>query len=79
MKWRVRFVVDRLDGCWTSHAPGVRARSSMIVTGLADLAVHLVMDNVSTHKTPAIKRWPTAHPRFTPTPASSSWLNLVER
>jgi transposase len=47
----------------------------------ADLAVHLVMDNVSTHKTPAIKRWLAAHPRFSVhfTPTSSSWLNLVER
>ena len=45
------------------------------------LDVHLVMDNVSTHKTPAIKRWLLAHPRFTVhfTPTSSSWLNLVER
>ncbi|QFU92568.1 hypothetical protein YIM_37045 [Amycolatopsis sp. YIM 10] len=47
----------------------------------ADLAAHLVMDNVSTHKPPAIKRWLAAHPRFTAhfTPTSSSWLNLVER
>ncbi|MDX8056785.1 IS630 family transposase [Lentzea sp. BCCO 10_0798] len=47
----------------------------------ADLAVHLVMDNVSTHKTPVIKRWLAAHPRFAVhfTPTSSSWLNLVER
>lgn len=39
--------------------------------------VHLVMDNASTHKTPAIKRWLLAHPRFTVhfTPTSSSWLN----
>jgi transposase len=46
-----------------------------------DLAVHLVMDNVSTHKTPAIQRWLVAHPRFVVhfTPTSSSWLNLVER
>ena len=45
------------------------------------LAVHLVMDNVSTHKTPAIQRWLLAHPRFVVhfTPTSSSWLNLVER
>jgi transposase len=45
------------------------------------LDVHLVLDNSSTHKTPAIKRWLTAHPRFHLhfTPTSSSWLNLVER
>jgi transposase len=46
-----------------------------------DLDVHLVLDNASTHKTPAIKRWLAAHPRFVLhfTPTSSSWLNLVER
>jgi transposase len=45
------------------------------------LHIHLVLDNASTHKTPAIKRWLLAHPRFELhfTPTSSSWLNLVER
>jgi transposase len=45
------------------------------------LDVHLVLDNASTHKTPAIQRWLLAHPRFQLhfTPTSSSWLNLVER
>jgi len=47
----------------------------------AHLDVHLILDNASTHKTPAIKRWLTTHPRFVVhfTPTSSSWLNLVER
>jgi transposase len=47
----------------------------------ADLDVHVVLDNSSTHKTPAIQRWLAAHPRFVLhfTPTSSSWLNLVER
>ena len=47
----------------------------------AELDVHLVLDNSSTHKTPAIQRWLAAHPRFVLhfTPTSSSWLNLVER
>jgi transposase len=46
-----------------------------------DLDVHIVPDNSSTHKTPAIQRWLLAHPRFALhfTPTSSSWLNLVER
>lgn len=46
-----------------------------------ELAVHVVLDNASTHKTPAIHKWLLAHPRFTFhfTPTSSSWLNLVER
>jgi transposase len=45
------------------------------------LAVHLVLDNYATHKTPAIKTWLLAHPRFHLhfTPTGSSWLNLVER
>jgi hypothetical protein len=47
----------------------------------AELDVHLVIDNASTHKTPAVKKWLLAHPRFVVhfTPTSSSWLNLVER
>jgi transposase len=46
-----------------------------------EFAVHVVLDNASTHKTPAVRRWLTAHPRFVLhfTPTSSSWLNLVER
>jgi transposase len=47
----------------------------------ADLGVHVICDNSSTHKTPAIQRWLVAHPRFQLhfTPTYSSWLNLVER
>jgi transposase len=47
----------------------------------AELDGHLVLENSSTHKTPAIQRWLAAHPRFVLhfTPTSSSWLNLVER
>jgi transposase len=47
----------------------------------ADLAVHLICDNYSTHKTPAVKTWLQAHPRFQIhfTPTYSSWLNQVER
>jgi len=45
------------------------------------LDVHVVLDNVSTHKTPSIQRWLQRHPRFTFhfTPTYSSWMNLVER
>lgn len=46
-----------------------------------DLDLHLVLDNASTHKTPAIQRWLLKRPRFRLhfTPTSSSWINLVER
>jgi len=45
------------------------------------LEVHLVLDNASTHKTPAIQRWLLKHPRYHVhfTPTSSSWMNQVER
>src|SRR5713101_3006326 len=47
----------------------------------AELDVHVVLDNSSTHKTPSIQRWLVRHPRFILhfTPTYSSWLNLVER
>jgi transposase len=47
----------------------------------AGLDVHVICDNASTHKTPAIRRWLVAHPRFQVhfTPTYRSWLNLVER
>lgn len=45
------------------------------------LDIHVVLDNLSTHKTPEIKRWLVRHPRFQLhfTPTHGSWLNLVER
>ena len=45
------------------------------------LDVHLVMDNLSTHKSPTVRRWLTTHPRFHAhfTPTYGSWLNQVER
>ena len=46
----------------------------------ADKAVHVVLDNIASHKTSAVRRWLTRHPRWTFhfTPTSSSWLNAVE-
>ena len=47
----------------------------------ADLDVHVVMDNASSHKTKLIRSWfgrrPRRHAHFTPT--SASWINQVER
>jgi transposase/transposase-like protein len=44
------------------------------------LDVHLICDNYQTHKTPAVRNWLAAHPRFHMhfTPTYSSWLNQVE-
>jgi transposase len=45
------------------------------------LGVHVVLDNLATHKTPRVKRWLQRHPRFVLhfTPTHASWLNQVER
>jgi transposase len=47
---------------------------------LAGKLVHAILDNVSSHKTPEVRRWLARHPRWTFhfTPTSSSWLNAVE-
>jgi transposase len=47
----------------------------------AELDLHVIVDNYSAHKTPAVQRWLLRHPRFHLhfTPTYSSWLNLVER
>jgi len=48
-----------------------------------DLDIHVILDNLSAHKAPAVREWLADpkrarwHLHFTPT--SSSWLNLVER
>jgi transposase len=43
--------------------------------------LHLILDNLSAHKSPPVGRWLARHPRvhFHFVPTSSSWLNLVER
>ena len=47
----------------------------------ADLDVHVILDNASSHKTKLIRDWfakrPRWHTHFTPT--SASWINQVER
>ncbi|HSW29229.1 MAG TPA: IS630 family transposase [Longimicrobiales bacterium] len=47
----------------------------------AELDLHLIVDNYSTHKHDRVKAWLQRHPRFHLhfIPTSSSWLNLVER
>lgn len=46
----------------------------------AGKVIHATLDNVSSHKTPEVRRWLAQHPRWTFhfTPTSSSWLNAVE-
>ncbi len=46
-----------------------------------DQAIHVILDNLSTHKSPPVQRWLRRHRRvqFHFIPTSSSWLNLIER
>lgn len=46
----------------------------------SELALHIILDNSSTHSTPDVKSWLAKHPRFHLhfTPTSASWLNAVE-
>jgi transposase len=80
--------LNMLDGkvigtCMPRH----RHREFLRFLGLIDqqtpagLDLHLIVDNYATHKTPTVKRWLKAHPRFHLhfTPTSASWLNMVER
>src|SRR5881409_3716880 len=43
-------------------------------------ALHVVLDNSSTHSTPAVQAWLAEHPeiQFHFTPKGASWLNMVE-
>jgi transposase len=43
--------------------------------------IHVILDNLSAHRAPAVHRWQLRHPRvhFHFTPTYASWLNLVER
>jgi transposase len=47
----------------------------------AELDVHIIVDNYSTHKTASIRKWFAKRPRFHVhfTPTYGSWINLVER
>lgn len=46
-----------------------------------DLDIHVILDNLSTHKTPKVHNWLLRHRRFHFhfTPTYGSWMNLVER
>lgn len=45
-----------------------------------NVALHIIVDNYSAHKTAVVKRWLERHPRFHMhfTPTGASWLNLIE-
>ena len=51
-----------------------------VVRAYPDQELHVILDNSSSHSTPAVKTWLENHPQVTFhfTPTSASWLNQVE-
>lgn len=70
-----------LGECRAQHtAADFVAFLQRLVRGYRGQELHVILDNSSTHKTPAVQAWLRAHPRvhFHFTPKGASWLNLVE-
>ncbi len=53
---------------------------STVVEGRPEKQIHIILDNLSAHKTELVQTWLKAHPavRLHYTPTYSSWLNQVE-
>src|SRR5467141_29460 len=51
-----------------------------LARGYRGQELHVILDNSSTHTTPAVHAWLATHPRvhFHFTPTGASWLNMVE-
>lgn len=72
-----------IDVCMPRHRHQEWIKFLRLIDRQTDPAkqLHLIMDNYSAHKHPAVKRWLARHPRFHVhfTPTGSSWTNMVER
>ena len=70
-----------LGECRAQHtAVDFLAFLQRVARGYRGQELHVILDNSSTHKTPAVLAWLRQHPRvhFHFTPKGASWLNLVE-
>jgi transposase len=63
------------------HQEFIRFLNTIDAATPADLDLHIIADNYSTHKHPRVQAWLRRHPRFHLhfIPTSSSWVNMVER
>lgn len=63
------------------HQEFLQFLKTVEVSTPAELELHVIVDNYSTHKHEKVKNWLKRNPRVTLhfIPTSSSWLNLVER
>jgi transposase len=71
-------VTNRLTN--THTAVDFLAFMKHVVRTYADCELHVILDNSSSHRTPAVEAWLAAHPQvhLHYTPTSASWLNQVE-
>lgn len=72
--------VEGMTAVRHTSAEFLRFLDRLVATQPKRRAIHIIADNLSAHKTAAVKAWLTAHPRVTMhyTPTYSSWLNQVE-
>jgi transposase len=82
--WRARIIRSKVIGKLSAQHRAVDLRDFLDQIDRqteSGLAVHVICDNLSTHKTQVVHRWLIARPRFVLhfTPTYSSWLNQVER
>ncbi|MDQ2667916.1 MAG: IS630 family transposase [Gemmatimonadota bacterium] len=72
--------VEGMTATRHTSAQFLRFLDQVIATQSPRRAIHLIADNLSAHKTPAVTAWLAAHPRVTLhfTPTYSSWLNQIE-
>jgi transposase len=73
----------RVEGTTAARLPSrefLAFLDRVVATQPRKRAIHLIADNLSAHKTTAVRSWLAAHPRVTLhyTPTYSSWLNQVE-
>ena len=72
--------VDGMPAARHTSADFVRFLTQLVDRYPPTQALHVILDNLSAHKTPAVAAWQAAHPNvhFHFTPTYSSWLNQVE-
>lgn len=72
--------VDGMTAAHHTSAEFLRFLDRLIATQPRRRPIHIIVDNLSAHKTKAVTLWLAAHPRVTMhyTPTYSSWLNQIE-
>ena len=72
--------VDGMPAARHTSADFLRFMDQIVTGYRRTQALHVILDNLSAHKTKAVTAWQAAHPNvhFHFTPTYSSWLNQVE-